>query len=128
LDKWLWAARFFKTRSQAALAITSGRVQVNEQRPKPRKTVAPGDVITIRKDELRWTIVVRATTVRRGPASQAAELYEESEESRAERKRMTEQRRAEATVAAVKGWRTGRPSKRDRRRMERFRRSEESFD
>jgi ribosome-associated heat shock protein Hsp15 len=124
LDKWLWAARFFKTRTQAAAAILNGRVQLNHQRTKPGKTVALGDVIHIAKDELGWTVVVRATTTRRGPATAAAELYEESVESHAARQEMVRQRREHATIAAIKGWRgTGRPSKRDRRRMERFKRS-----
>ena len=128
LDKWLWAARFFKTRALAAGAITSGHVEINQRRTTPSKAVAPGDVITIRKNELHWTIVVRATSVRRGPATEAAELYEESAESRAARQKIARARREHPSVAAIKGWRTGRPSKRDRRRMERFRRSEESFD
>ena len=122
LDKWLWAARFFKTRTQAAAAVTNGRVQLNHQRTKPGKTVALGDVISIAKDELRWTVVVRATTTRRGPATAAAALYEESVESHAARQEMVRQRREQATITALKGWRgTGRPTKRDRRRMERLR-------
>ena len=129
LDKWLWAARFFKTRTQAAAAITNGRVHLNQQRTKPSKTVVLGDVITIAKEELRWTITVRATTTRRGPASAAAELYEESPESHAARQELVRARRGHASVAAIKGWRgTGRPAKRDRRRMDRFRRSRDSVD
>ena len=85
LDKWLWAARFFKTRSLAVEAIEGGRVSVNGDRAKPAKTVKPGDAISIRKPPFEFAIVVKALSDQRGSATIAAGLYEETEESRARR-------------------------------------------
>jgi len=85
LDKWLWAARFFKTRSLAVEAIEGGRVSVNGERAKPAKTVRPGDAISIRKPPFEYSVVVKDVSDKRGSATIAATLYEETEESRARR-------------------------------------------
>ena len=115
LDKWLWAARFFKTRSLAQQAIESGRVTLNDQRIKPAHVLKISDFVSVRVGELAWRIQVRKLSERRGPAPEARKLYEESAESRAERERRIELRRWSAEpAAAIKG----RPTKRDRRRLE----------
>ena len=115
LDKWLWAARFFKTRSLAQQAIDSGRVTLNEHRIKPSHVLRISDFVVIRVGDLAWRIEVKLLSERRGPASEARKLYEETDESRAERERRIELRRWSAEPAAdIKG----RPTKRDRRRLE----------
>jgi ribosome-associated heat shock protein Hsp15 len=117
LDKWLWAARFFKTRALAAEAVGGGKVEVNGARPKASRHVRVGDQLTIRRGPFEWTLIVRETAKLRGPAPQAQTLYQETEEST---------RRREAAAAQMKLERPptfdapGRPSKRDRRAMERF--------
>ena len=83
IDKWLWAARFFKTRSLAAQAVDGGRVQVNGARVKPSKDVKPGDEVAVHIGELEWVVDVRALAARRGPAEAARKLYEERAESQA---------------------------------------------
>ncbi len=119
IDRWLWAARFFKTRSLAAEAIQAGHVEVNRTRAKAAKEVGPGDVIELTAGEQRWTVVVRDVEYRRGPATRARELYEETPESLAGRERQ----RAERRLAPVPGADIGaRPTKRDRRRLDRVRR------
>jgi ribosome-associated heat shock protein Hsp15 len=119
LDRWLWAARLVKTRALGVEAIKGGRVDVNGERAKPSRDVRPGDTIDIRGSSLRRTVVVRATAVKRGPASEAALLYEETEESRELRERIAADRR----MAGMSGGRGGpRPTKRDRRRLESERR------
>jgi ribosome-associated heat shock protein Hsp15 len=115
VDKWLWAARFMKTRSLASEAVTGGRVQVNGQRAKPSKEVGPGDTLEITIGQLRRTVVVCGVAPRRGPASEAALLYEETAESRAERERLAAERRLSAPAGADLGTR---PTKRDRRRFD----------
>jgi ribosome-associated heat shock protein Hsp15 len=118
IDRWLWAARLAKTRAQAAEAVRGGRVHVNGVAVKPGREIRPGDRLEITKGPVRLVLVVRATTPRRGPARDAALLYEETPESRAARERVAAERRlAEAPVANL----GGRPSKRDRRRYERLR-------
>jgi ribosome-associated heat shock protein Hsp15 len=119
LDKWLWAARFYKTRALAADAIDGGKVQVNGERAKRSKMVQTGDEIRIRNGPYEQLVHVTALSERRGPASVAAELYQETAASRD----------ARAAVAAhVKAMQiqtrydSGRPSKRDRRQIEAFRR------
>src|SRR5918912_37935 len=82
LDKWLWAARFFKTRSLAAEAIAGGKVQVNGERAKPARELKPGDTVRVRQGELEKEVLVRELSARRGPAAAAAALYDETEESR----------------------------------------------
>src|SRR3954465_10136602 len=85
LDKWLWAARFFKTRSLAQQALAAGRVQLNGERTKPAHEVKMGDRVVVRVNEWRWEVTVRALSERRGPAAEARKLYDETEASRAER-------------------------------------------
>ena len=115
LDKWLWAARYFKTRSLAQQAIEAGRVKLNEQRIKPAHLLKTSDLLSIRVGELEWHIEVRGLSDKRGPAEQARKLYEETAQSRAERERRMDLRRWGAEpAAAIKG----RPTKRDRRRLE----------
>lgn len=117
LDKWLWAARFFKTRSLAAEAITGGKIEVNGDRAKPSRIVRAGDKLTIRRGPYEWTIVVKDLSRLRGPAPQAQQLYEETDESR---------RKREAAIARMKFERPPefhpprRPSKKDRRAIARF--------
>jgi ribosome-associated heat shock protein Hsp15 len=115
LDKWLWAARFFKTRSLAQQAVAGGRVQLNGDRTKPAHEMKPGDTVIVRVGEWRWEVKVKALSDRRGPAEEARKLYDETAESRAERERVSDLRRWGAEPAAEL---KGRPTKRDRRRME----------
>ena len=119
IDKWLWAARFYKTRSLAAQAVEAGRARLHGERVKPSKDVRAGDRITVRVGELEWAVEVRGLSERRGPASDAAKLYVEGEESRSRRELMLAVRKA--TPAPVTD---GRPTKRDRRRLELFRRGD----
>jgi ribosome-associated heat shock protein Hsp15 len=118
LDKWLWAARFFKTRGLAQTAVAGGKVKVNGDRVKPAREVRPGDRLAIRIGELEWLITVIALSDRRGPAEAARKLYEEDEAGRARRIAQVADRRAQA---AAWGERKGRPTKRERRLMERWR-------
>ncbi len=115
VDKWLWAARLVKTRGLAAEAVRGGRVHINGQAVKPSRDVRPGDALEVTLGQVRLAVVVRATSERRGPASEAALLYEETPESRAARERRAEERRLAALTAPDLG---GRPTKRDRRRFE----------
>ena len=115
LDKWLWAARFFKTRSRAQLAIGAGRVKLNEARVKPAHELKIGDAIVVRVSDFEWQVTVKALSDKRGPAEQARKLYEESEASRAERQRRMDLHRWGAEPAAGL---KGRPTKRDRRRLD----------
>ncbi|HEU4973777.1 MAG TPA: RNA-binding S4 domain-containing protein [Baekduia sp.] len=116
IDKWLWAARFFKTRGLAADAVKGGRVHVNGRAAKPSKDVVPGDRLEIGKGELELEVIVRGTAERRGPASVASQLYEETAASMTARERLREERRL---IQPVMGEQGGRPTKRDRRRFER---------
>jgi ribosome-associated heat shock protein Hsp15 len=117
LDKWLWAARFFKTRSLAQQAVSAGRVQLNGDHTKPAHEVKAGDVIVVRVADWRWEVKVIALSERRGPAPEARRLYEETEASRAERERRQDLRRWGAEPAAEL---KGRPTKRDRRVIDDF--------
>ncbi|HYU69971.1 MAG TPA: RNA-binding S4 domain-containing protein [Burkholderiales bacterium] len=117
IDKWLWVARFYKTRSLAARAVEGGKVKLNGERVKPGKEVKAGDEIEARSGELQWLIEVRAVALKRGPAAAAALLYAESEESRARRMHMVAMRRAGPHPARDTH---GRPTKRDRRMIRRF--------
>jgi ribosome-associated heat shock protein Hsp15 len=114
IDKWLWAARFYKTRSLAAQAVEGGRVRVDGERVKPAKELKPGDVLTVHGGELEWVVEVRALSARRGPAEAARKLYVEGDESRARREAITAARRLEPEPGF--GLR-GRPTKRDRRML-----------
>src|SRR5262249_55783969 len=98
IDKWLWAARFFKTRSLAQTAIAGGKVKLNGERVKPGRETGPGDRLAIRIGELEWTVVVKALTAQRGSAAVARTLYEEDEASSALRAAQIADRRAQAGI------------------------------
>ena len=115
LDKWLWAARFFKTRSLAQQAIAAGQVRLAGERVKPAHELKVGSEVLVRKHDYVWLVVVRALSERRGSAQDAQKLYEETPESRAERARRMDLRRWGAEPAAAL---EGRPTKRDRRLLE----------
>lgn len=117
LDKWLWAARFFKTRTLASDAVSGGKVQLNGVRVKPSREVKIDDRLEISNGEVHWEITVRALSDKRGPAPEARLLYEESPESIARREVQRETRKLVADPAADLH---GRPTKRDRRQINRF--------
>lgn len=119
LDKWLWAARFFKTRSLAASEVDAGHVDVNGERPKSAKQIRIGDEVRIRLNQYTFVVHVRGLSERRGPASTAQTLYEETAASRQERERLAEQRRLAPSPTYEEG---GRPTKRDRRDISRIKR------
>ena len=112
LDKWLWVARFFKTRGLAATAISGGKVQVAGERVKPSRHVGPGTRLDIRRGPVQWQVVVRGVARQRRPAPEAALLYEETPQSIAQREHEAEQRRL---AAGARRERLGKPSKRERR-------------
>src|SRR5829696_1924006 len=118
IDKWLWAARFFKTRSLATEAVDGGKVQINGETAKPSKLVKVGDAIRLRQGAFEFQLVVRGIGERRGPASVAQTLYEEAAESKAARERHAEQLRM--APAAFVYEEKGRPTKKDRRQLSRF--------
>ncbi len=119
IDKWLWAARFYKTRSLATDAVQGGKVELNGDRAKPAKTVGPGDEIRVRLGPYEHTVIVRGVAPRRGSARDAQALYEETPESLAARQKLAEQLRM-APAAFV--WEDkGRPTKKDRRQITRLR-------
>ena len=121
IDKWLWVARFFKTRSLAAQAVAGGRVQLNGQRVKPAHDLKSGDELVIHIGALEWEIEVRALSMQRGPASEAQKLYAEREASRERRlEAVAARKQAVAPIRHEKG----RPTKRDRRDLRRFTRGE----
>jgi ribosome-associated heat shock protein Hsp15 len=115
IDKWLWAARFFKTRSLAVEAVESGKVTMNEARIKPAKAIGPGDHLVIRLGQYHFEVEVMALSNRRGPAAEAQKLYRESEASKARRAEIAANLKALPQPAFK-----GRPTKRDRREIERF--------
>jgi len=115
LDKWLWAARFYKTRSLASAEIGRGRVQVNGQSAKPARTLRPGDRVEVRQDGTTRTVVVLALSHVRGPAPVAQTLYEETPDSVAQREKLAQQRRLAAEPSH--SIEQGRPTKRDRRKL-----------
>ncbi len=121
IDKWLWAARFFKTRSAATDAVAGGHVQVGGERVKAAKEIQVGDRLEIRRGEIRWTVVVTELADRRGSASVAATLYDETKESIANRERERAERRVARPLGADLG---ARPTKQDRRRIEALRRGQ----
>ncbi|HEX8159457.1 MAG TPA: RNA-binding S4 domain-containing protein [Solirubrobacteraceae bacterium] len=116
VDKWLWAARLFKTRSLAAEAVKGGRVQVNGQRVKASREVGRGDELEVTIGQVRRTVVVQGVAERRGPASEAVLLYEETSASVAARALAAEQRRLASPPPGANL--VGRPTKRDRRRFD----------
>ena len=122
LDKWLWAARFYKTRALAVEQIGKGRVQVNRSAAKASREVRVGDTIDLRQGDVPKTVRVLGLSPMRGPAPVAQQLYAETSESLAERTRLAEQRRlAPEPAQAIAQLHDGRPTKRDRRSMERVR-------
>ena len=122
LDKWLWAARFFKTRGLAAEAVDGGKVYLNGNRTKPAKLVQAGDTLRIRLGPYDWLVTVRAVTERRGSAKDAQLLYDETPEGRAARERLAEAHKI-APAPTFEG--KGRPTKKQRREIERL--EEEGF-
>jgi ribosome-associated heat shock protein Hsp15 len=119
LDKWLWAARFFKTRSLAAQAVDGGKVDVNGERAKRARLVQIGELVTVRRPPFEHHFRVRGMAEVRGPARAAAELYEETAESRERREALAYQLKNAPTLAFHGG---GRPTKRNRREIERLKR------
>ncbi|MEN8200133.1 MAG: S4 domain-containing protein [Thermodesulfobacteriota bacterium] len=117
VDKWLWAARFFKTRSLAAKAVSGGKVSLNGQRVKPAKGVAVGDELIIHKGQVEQTVTVLGLSARRGPATVARTLYEESEESLVKRE---QERQERSLFYAGHSAPAKRPSKKDRRKIKEF--------
>jgi ribosome-associated heat shock protein Hsp15 len=117
LDKWLWAARFFKTRSSAAQAITGGKVHVNGERVKPARSIGAGDRLRIRRDRFEFNVTVLALNHQRRPAAEAQTLYEEGTESRQQREELAALLRAERAFGSGAG---GRPDKKQRRDALRF--------
>ncbi|MDP1863824.1 MAG: RNA-binding S4 domain-containing protein [Thiobacillus sp.] len=117
LDKWLWAARFFKTRSLATQAIEQGRVKLNGDRVKPAREIRPQDQLEIQLGDCIWILTVRALSMQRGPAPVAQQLYAETPESIARRQQQASEHKLSVNpAAAIKG----RPTKRDRRLIHRF--------
>lgn len=117
IDKWLCAARFFKTRSLAADAVECGKVNVNQVRVKPAKTVTVGDMLTINIGQKQYIVEVLALSGKRGPAAEAQKLYRETDASRQQREAIAAQLRAQPRPFYFKG----RPTKRDRREIEKLR-------
>lgn len=118
IDKWLWAARFFKTRSLASRACDLGRVECNGQQVKPSREIRASDLLLVKNDSGDFQVEVVALSEVRGPAPVAQTLYRETEESREARRKAAEQRKMMPQLEELP---QGKPSKRDRRRMDRFR-------
>ncbi len=117
VDKWLWAARFFKTRSLASRAVTGGHVHVNGARVKAARPVQPGDRLLIRRGEMEFTVIVQGLSEKRGPAPVARKLYAETAESIAAREAARDERRLIRAAAARPD---RRPDKRQRRKIRKF--------
>ena len=117
LDRWLWAARFYKTRSLASQAVHGGKVQVNGERAKAAKQVGAGDEVRVRLGPYEHRVIVQGLSERRGPAPEAQRLYQETPESRGARERLAIQLK---TAPALHYEGKGRPTKRDRREVDRF--------
>lgn len=122
IDKWLWVARFFKTRSLATTAVEGGKVQVGGERVKPSRPVRVGDTLVIRIGPYEWSIVMLGVSERRGPAPEARLLYQESDESRTRRESLAVQIRASMPTNPLH---KGRPTKKDRRDITHFEQGEE---
>ena len=122
IDRWLWAARFFKTRGAATEAVLGGRAHVNGVRVKPSKEVRAGDRLEVTVGDARREVIVRAVAEKRGPASVAAALYEETPESIARREQRSLERKLARPLGADLG---ARPTKRDRRRLDALRRAQQ---
>ncbi|MGZ8137151.1 MAG: RNA-binding S4 domain-containing protein [Methylococcaceae bacterium] len=119
LDKWLWAARFYKTRKLAAEAVDGGKVHVNKQRAKPSKEIRPGTELSISKDSYRWEITIIALSSQRRPAKEAVLFYEESPESHAKRQQQIQLEREQKVLFAGID-ESHRPNKKERRLIHRF--------
>jgi ribosome-associated heat shock protein Hsp15 len=122
IDKWLWAARFFKTRTMAAQAVAGGKVHANGARIKPARMVQPGDELRIRRGELEFSVIVKAVSEKRRPAREAQLLYEETEESIRQRQEILERKRLEAAGKMYGPMK--RPDKRARRQIRSFTRKD----
>lgn len=114
VDKWLWAARFFKTRSVAATAVSGGHVYIDRQRVKPSRQVRVGQTVDITRGEVEFSVVVEALADKRGPAAVAQTLYQETEQSIARREAAAAARKAQRELRAASA---GRPGKRERRQL-----------
>ncbi len=121
IDKWLWAARFFKTRGSATRAVLGGRAHVNGERVKPSKLVRAGDTVEVTIATVRWTVAVTEVAERRGPASAAAMMYAETPESRAAREQHALEQRGASPLGADLG---ARPTKHARRQLDALRRAQ----
>ena len=121
IDKWLWAARFFKTRSLAQTAVSGGKVRLKDERVKVAKEVKVGDTLSVRVGEYEWMVVVTALSEKRGSAEIARTLYEETADSIAKRLAQIAERRVQVSVW---GERKGRPTKRERREVEKWQRGD----
>lgn len=119
IDKWLWAARFFKTRSLAADAVNGGKVHVNGQRCKPGKDIKVGDVISVTKDQYTWEIEVTDLNKQRRPAKEAALLYQEEESSFVKRQQRVELHKQQQALLSPSE-RERKPNKKQRRQIHRF--------
>lgn len=117
IDKWLWAARFFKTRSLATDAVNGGKIKLNGAPTKPSRDIKIGDKLDVFNGDTRWAVIVRSLSEKRGPASEARLLYEETADSIAAREAEQMRRKFEVEPASDIH---GRPTKRDRRQMDRF--------
>ena len=122
IDKWLWAARFYKTRSVAADAVEGGKVQLNGERVKPAKGLKAGDMLAIRNGHFAWEITVLALSERRGSATEASKLYSESDQSQREREEKSALLKIERQSNPFPG---GRPTKRARRQIIKFTREQD---
>ena len=121
IDRWLWAARFFKTRGLATESVLGGHVQLNDARVKPAKEVRPGDRVLVRIGTFEWDVEVLAVADKRGPASVARTLYAETDASQAAREAQRVQRRLAQPIGSDLG---ARPTKQDRRRLDALRRAQ----
>ena len=117
IDKWLWAARFYKTRSLAAAAVKAGKVRINGGRAKPSRMVKHGDQLHITRGDLSFDLTIEFISDKRGPAKQAVQLYTEAEESIRKRELLVDEKRLERKAAAQYG---GRPDKQGRRNLRRL--------
>jgi len=125
LDKWLWAARFFKTRALATVAVNGGKVHYNGQRTKPAKGVQVGDTVRVKRGQMEMTVVIQGLNDQRRPAKEAIELYRETEESLLQRQKQRDNRHLLAGLE-TNTRPLGRPNKRDRRLIHYFTRNDSS--
>ncbi len=123
LDRWLWAARWFKTRALASRALAGGKIRVNGERPKRARLIGLGDEVRIRRGPFEFHVIVRGLAEQRGPASVAARLYQETPTSVEARSRLALALRQQPQIS-YDG--TGRPTKRDRRAIERLKRADDA--